>query len=870
MSSTESESPSDGFYGYNQNRYKGFIERVSKSQRLVLQAIPLLLHVNINNAPAYIGDSIPCGIKSYEIEPDSASALNKLLKRVVPDEKLILASGDEVIEGIYLQERFKTGENILWLIFEDDLDKKLVLLLERKALAIQRWCSKTGLNLKFKVSDRRNIANSYNHSVCEDFHIDKYFFMQDFYIENILIAGKAPSWWRSDDVRIDNNGGREDEEDDFIDFAINENVRLQDYYAAAIWYLLSIKKDPVGTWLNIVLLKIKLDSSEGASDYRSIIKDRVNEGYYEKALTSALDDYSDYISGVLPDYCRDDNFIEKLYNAYGVDRPVSFSRSIYDCMYKPGFNNAIFKNINIFGLDNYINVIEKIHLLARNEFVEIRRIITKDNEDQFSEITALESVTKKMLLRLERSAKNICILNNSMLNTVTQEKIIIEHCDNSLSSSWSLIAPISNLDDQPIKYFSSLLELVSWAHINEVISTSTRIMLKGSSEYDSIDVVNLVKVVAENIIISSDCSSDLNIFTDNAEPVKSLLLVSAVNDSSGMSSVRLEQLVVYSNGEFYTSEFKNYEEFIADIHKSAEDIDEMSLYVGSLMKVFCMRPGESQEEKLLIEEMLYDLSVFFARKNIKNCRSVVRIGNAYYVTHITQSEVTTMCCLGKSSLYQSLEIPLPEFITTYMAFSDESSIRLNLILKKNIKNRIQLFYFVKSRHVSVYVLDENGSLFVCEQTLFDKESFINHWLLFFNNIRKNLSENICFDINEVAENGRGGFIAAILNADELPDDKKYYALEFKVSNNQLGNDFEFVCENEVFRSDVEGESLYGAIAEFLKKNTGSYNDYPIYISNVEICSDAVNPDSSPSSYVFDRLKYKRNIESRLVQKLYSS
>lgn len=868
MSSSESESRSDGFYAYNQYRYKGFIEKISNSQRLVLQAIPLLFHVNINNAPGYIGDSTPCGIKLYEVEPDDISALNKVIKRVVPDEKLILASGEEVIEAIYLQERFRTGENILWIIFEDDLDKKQVLLLERKALAIQKWAFKSGLNFNFKVSDRRNIANSYNHSICEDFHIDKYFFMQDFYVENIAISGKFPTWWVSDDESVE--GKSEIDEEDYLDFDIRENVRLQDYYAAAIWYLLSIKKDPVNVWLDMVLLKNKLKSGESAAEYSSIIKGRVNSGYYQNTSISALDDYSLYVNGVLPEYCGDDKFVGQLCNVCSIDRSLNSGKSIFDCMFQARSNNRPFENVEIFGLDNYIRIIEKIYLYARNEFVDIRRIITENSEGGFSGKTAVESVTKKILLRLERSAKNICILNNSMLNTVTQEKIIIERCANKASSPWSLIAPISNLDDQPIKYFTSLVELVSWAYINEVVSTSTRIMLKGTSEYDSIDVVNLIKVIAENVSINNDCSSDLNIFTENAEPVKSILLVSTANESSGAESVRIEQLVVYSDGEFYTSEFHGYEEFIARIHKSAGDKNEISSYIGPLVKVCSVKPGAAQEAKLLIEGLLSDLSAFFSRKNNIEGRSVVRIGNAYYVTQIKKDDVTTTCCQGVSSLYQSLEAPLSEFTTTHIAFSNNSASKLNLVLKKNISNRIQLFYYVESRRVSVYVLDENGSLFVCEQAIFDKESFINHWLLFFNNIRKNLSDNVCFDINEITENSKGGYVTRILKGDGLPDDKKYYALEFKVFKNSNGNNIEFICENEIFRSDVEGDGLYGAIAEFLEKNTGKYNDYPIYISNVEISSDSQGIKDLPSAYVLDRLKYKRNIESRLVQKLYSS
>ena len=858
---------------YNSYRYSHYVKTLSKVKKSVFKSIPLLFHINVSSLPGFCGQQVPCGIKNYTLNDASINAVKIIEKNLNLDE--LEEPEEAVIEAIYLQEHFKTGGRTLWVVSELGLSEEQKVLLSKKIKAIEKWLHKNALYIDVVLCDEHSISSVYYESVYPGFHIDKRFFLDDFYVESILIAGKAPLWWLvGEEACVAENEKTVVDNDRFIQFETFNELRPEDYYSAAIWYLLNIDNAPVTTWLELSLLLYQITDIDKHETYATKLKILVQAGYFRVIDQEPKNIYAAYINNVINDVINDNIdyinnlFLQVINHYYHSGKKNKEGKSVFDFLYEirafePG---GIVSNGP--GVEGYMSTLESMYNLAEDIFSRIKDVLLKVEDVEFESIQKLNPISERMLLKLRNSAQNSHILNNPKEGYFSQERVVIKYSPQGEEYKWTLAFPVSDRDTKEIKSFQSIVELLVWSVVNQVVNAGTQILADCSAEIiSSMDMVNTVRLISDNINLDELEVSDLNVYVEKPVPVKSLVFVDRFGQPNKREYAQVHQLIIYNNGEFYTHQYNGYDEFIACVYNWFNLINHAQATRKPSIKIFAIKPGEAQELKSSMSGLLHELGSYFDENPISNTRTILKNNDRYYVSHITSEKVSTREFANLKTLYEYLERPLSHYTACIFTETFDQDAMLSYLLMQNKKDTMQLFYFIEGKNIRSFVFDENGALFTCEQVLSHRQSFINNWMVFLNNMKNKYEHDVPVEINQLIKLDDITYEHVPLTGEMLPTDSKYYTLELKVTNEDNKFDITFKSEGREFSSKEQGASLYSEISKHVSEKVNISKNMPVYISDIDVPHELLGGAKNRDTYLIDYLKYKRNIEKRLIDKI---
>jgi len=857
---------------YNTYRYNYLMRSSTKEQQDAMKIIPLLFHLNSSYLPGYSGKSAPYGVKKFEILDDHVNLAKNLNNKFSEDN--IEESTESIIEAIYFQECFKTGDLLLWVIYDIGLNNESVKLLNKKTISITKWLKRNGINVKSYITNHQNISNTYYDSMKNDFHIDKCFFLDEFYAQSILIAGKAPLWWVVDNSSVIEKSIEQGSanSENYIDFSGNGNLRPSDYYSAGIWYMLNLSDFAMTTWIDLLLLDYRMKCKTESSSYAVHLKNVVKSGYFNCIAVDPRSLYALYINNVFEEIVKnhkkmiDDVFVNVLCHYYCEGKVLSAQKTVFDYLKLIRINKMQCVLDSNLEIDDYISSVETLYKLTEYGFSSLQKTIKSIDSGIFERIQELSPISDRFLLKLKRSSSNLGILKNTDNNNFTQEKVIILCNEKKAIDKWQLLIPVADDKAKVIKSFNSVMDLIFWCYLNNIIDTSTQISAHCPDNcIGPIEIINVIKLLSETVDLSAMSTTHFNAYVSDAIPVKSVIFVDMSGDMKNNSSAMINQLIIFNNGEFQTFKYTGYDNFIACIHNWFNLISETAPDIKPEVKIFGIRSGKTQQLKTSVNSLLHDLNEYFKVNPLKNTRTILKKNNKYYMSHIKESENDSYAFLSEEEMYNHLEKPLTSYTKTVFIESFDIEPMLTYLFSQNKQKVIQLFYYIENKHVKSFVFDENGALFTHNQPLIKRQSFINHWILFLKNMKQKYAIDVSVEINQLLKMDDYTYEHALLKGNLLPSDNSFYALDLKVISIDDKKELTFTCNNKTFTSTGSGSSLYSEISKFISLDNPVNNEFPFYVSNVDI------PDSFEGMQdgfcLIDYLKYKRNIENRLNEKV---
>lgn len=858
---------------YNNYRYSFYEKSLSIVQRRLFKALPMLFHYSVINLPGYIGKTTPCGIKKYLPDENTKKLIKNINNKIIIEE--IQDPVKSSIEALYLQEHFKTGETTLWVIYEDSMNGEEVELLNKKSKQIEKWLQKSDFSIKVTITNKLNIANIYYDKINTDIHIDKRFFLEEFYTESILLSGKPPLWWLVGDAEdgeplvVDEL----DNEDECINFESFNELRIHDYYSAAIWYLLNIANAPVTTWLELSLLLYKVTDMNHHESYSTKLKIVVYAGYLSDYEENPRSLYASHINNVIKQVINEkinlinNLFVQVISHYYHCGQKQKSKKSIFDYLYEmrasaPG----VIVNTNPT-VEEYMASLESMYKLAEDIFLRFQVELAEMDGVHLDDIKELNPMSDRLISKLQHSSNNIHILSNPENNYFSQDRAVIKYNKNT-KTPWVLSLPESGAKESDIKSFDSVVELLVWSYVNQLIDTHTQILADCSVNIiSSMDIVNTIRLIAENIDLKDLVSSDLNAYVSNPVPIKSLVFVDKLSLSDETDSAQIHQLIIYNNGEFYTQRYTGYDQFIACVYNWYNLINHSSLVNKPWIKIFAIKPGSSQELRSNMDGLLHELGTYFDSNPISNTRTILKNENKYYVSHITDDTVLTSSFNDLDALYKYLEQPLKNYTAYVFTETFAQDAMLSYLLAQNKKHTMQLFYYIESNKVRIFVFDANGALFTYEQKLLHRQSLVNNWITFLNNMNRKYAGKITVEFNQLIKLDDITYEHVPLTGEKLPSDNKFYTLDLKVANNNNNVEVTFTCDNKVFSSLDQGVDLYSEISKYVSQKPDLSEHMPVYISDIDVPEELLGDSEVRQTYLIDYLKYKRNVEQRLIDKI---
>ena len=182
------------FQRHHALRYQQSRRRMPRSQRLLLEALPILYHSNHPGLPGFVNHRTPCGIPHYRPSPLSLAAARRL-SRSYQEQRF--NGGEPSLQAIFIMGsggsigQTRNSDIDLWICCDSKLHGKLW----PKVTKVNAWAASLGLDLHAFLVDpeilrlEHRLPGTYTPALL----------MDEFYRSAVLLAGRYPMWWLIDE-----------------------------------------------------------------------------------------------------------------------------------------------------------------------------------------------------------------------------------------------------------------------------------------------------------------------------------------------------------------------------------------------------------------------------------------------------------------------------------------------------------------------------------------------------------------------------------------------------------------------------------------------------------------------------------------------
>jgi adenylate cyclase len=527
------------YLSYNEARYNGFAANYSSEQKRLIRLLPLLLHTNVNLMPGFVSRHTPHGISGYTPDVYSLEQATRINQHFSYDPES--PPRPTAIESLFIQQCFLTGEIIFWVIHDRHLDQNQIRLLNRKIADIIKWLGSAGIQMNYMVCNAASIPYSYYSMKKYRYHIDKCFFLDNFYAESIYLAGKIPAWWLY----------LKESEDDYPVIYCGElaTPRANDYLSAAIWHLYNVYRHPLTSWINLAIID-QFISRKVHTFFSIDLRDMVHQSP-DKTKIDTLQGYSIYLKDIVNikhsdiDYSILDEYREN-------NLPMREITTV-----KQPLHNTVFSTIGklkqmtdnetsiTVEFNRYRHAMENLLHQCEQLFRRIKTYLNLTAPSPGHSDHNLHTITNGLLSRLIDTQNRIIPVNYSARFVL--DRVHFRYQTSKQGNYWLLMSDDQG-ERQKIYQKKNLIHLVTWAFVNGLVDVSTQLSIHCEDfSIRQIDILNIIRTLKQNIDRNSLNEVDIDHFLSEPEPLQSMLFIG--HHSKNFREQTIDHLIIYNTGE---------------------------------------------------------------------------------------------------------------------------------------------------------------------------------------------------------------------------------------------------------------------------------------------------------------------------------
>jgi len=314
--------------------------------RVVLEFLPLLLHINHPSLPGHIsGDDCPCGVKLMDWPAKTLKEVGSFFSsRMKIGNVHDYLPREHEIEGLFTigsvgsLAQTRDSDYDIWVVVDSRKVSPVRLkVLDRKLKLLKRWISgKFVLAIHFFLMDLQDIRTNTFGDVSHEGSGSalKSILKEEFYRTMTLIEGRVPLWWvvppgtgaegyeelrRALQAR--SNGGSEE----FIDMGDIEAIPEQELLGAALWQMHKALDDPLKSVLKMALVASYLDTP----DQGRLLCNMLKRNVLDVSRGGIVDPYYHILRRV-----------EDFYGSRGDDRTVDLLRKCFYLKVNPSIRGS--------------------------------------------------------------------------------------------------------------------------------------------------------------------------------------------------------------------------------------------------------------------------------------------------------------------------------------------------------------------------------------------------------------------------------------------------------------------------------------------------------------------------------------------------
>lgn len=779
------------FMAINHDRLRRVHASLLDRQKIFLDLLPLLFHINHPMLPGFLSTRTPAGISDYSPTRRSIAAGRELSQSFTYRRR---AKRRFDIFAIYIMGSSGTiayssnSDFDIWVCVRPDLSPAQHKALRRKTEGIESWAASLDLEVHFFLMNDEGFRSGQLDNLSEEGSgtAQHHLLLDEFYRTGLLIAGRYPVWWLVppeyesdyDFYAAELRRKRFVGPNETVDFGGVAHMPAGEFFGATLWQLYKGVSSPYKSILKLLLMEAYAAEYPQVRMLSLIHKQLVHAG------ETRLDELDPYVA-----MC---NRVQEYLAGISDEQRLQLARRCFyfkvrERMSRPDRRGNITWRREVMREmvsawdwnQTYLLVLDsrptwKIHrvLDERKTLVQalshsyrmLSDFARQHPDNQTIDPAELNLLGRRLYTAFERKAGKIDIVNPGISGNLVEDRLSL-HRISEEQDGWLLyrgdVRPGNTKTHTPLKRGSSLLEVIAWCHFNGLlhpVASAVSLHPVGSeiSIWELRSILDCLQDLfpahhphdagIKNLAHAARLRASAVFINVGIDPLdtgtrEGLLRVSNRTDALSYGgcwenlALTFDQVLFTTWQEVLTYRYCGPHALMDWLCDYLAWYPQTSGEIPCLPAAFSFSSTRGASIARRIEELMAQvIGCFYRDEQHETARYIVQVGHCYYVLQ-SENHVPRYTFLeSRSALVRHLALAQETFSPVIADRHALEETPIPAILEQSKPDRVQMFYEKCGDRAEVFVLDENGSVFYQEVAFHDHDTLLVQYYRFLESV----------------------------------------------------------------------------------------------------------------------------------------
>lgn len=540
----------------------------------------------------------------------------------------------------------------------------------------------------------------------------------------------------------------------------------------------------------------------------------------------------------------------------------------------------------------------------------------KNREAVYLYLNDVHILGRKLYSWYERKAGKVDLLNLDITPSLLEKNLYFCQVSHRTQTVWAVYSEAVSQRDtpnvQPLRRSDSLVELVAWCYFNGLANTTTRLaVMEGEHQLSDGELRKIFNTLESTLpsgtrllkpnhnaynqpAIPTSLQFFVNVGADPAVELKKkdgralgITNVFNYNGKRDHAVLNIETILTNSWGEIICKRFQGPLALLNCINDFMQTLPPNSETPQPGLKIHCFCNTQAEATAKRIQELFRDLTAcYYTGTMPSNTRYILQMKDQLFIIQYENGKTQFKGARNEAELVKRLGQNQSEFSPVIFDRHAMGSSALAAICPTMRPNMVQVYFQDNgNQSATVYCIDERGSVLAYSQPFKDVPSLLNPLDTFIQSslYRQSASESIS---GKGVGEGRYFIETQVqyyeiqAGGSEQPPKVVPYALPSRLTAQhdafsvqaiaELGPHnkpiFNIYCDQNEFSAADWGQGLYPAVARFILSRRKSGENYPCYVSDLDLSSMGITTGAS-NTQTIDYLRYKLEIDAAINEAL---
>ncbi len=845
-------------------------------QQIVVELLPLLVHVNHPMMPGYVSRQTPHRLTNFQPDKSVIQQAQRISrsfnykesgKKILPDivSLFLMGSTGSIAHS-------GTSDLDVWLCYRDGLDTGQIAELEKKAQLIMVWAEEMGAEMHIFLMNAASFRKGRQSASAdsEDCGTAQHFLLLDeFYRTGIWLGGAYPLWWLIPPSFEETYGAvarrllekRFIRSHDYIDFGGCNDIPPNEFVGAGMWQLYKGIDSPYKSVLKLVLAEAYANEDGHAPPLCIAFKQAVfDDDMDPDELDPYVMIYRRIEASLIPrkEFQRLDLVRRSFYLKVG----ENLSRLVPSK--EKNWRRKIMEKLvaQWQWTDKEIRYLDRRDLWKVDEVLREKRSVVNELTGSYRFLSGyardkglalaisagdIHLLGRKLYATFQRKAGKVELINPNIAPNLAEDNLSFHHLSTqtlaSKQNGWLLyrnLNSVSDADFHPaLKRSNSLVELIVWAYFNGLLTSVTSVSLVAGETQASLFELQQIIASLRTLMhlplpeVSQQAYRDkamlrgailyVNVGVDPMIDLtrRGLHKLSDRNDALGYANERtnlvmtLDQVSVNTWNEVMVQRYESGDTVVQCLSNTLAALAEAGQYGDNVpgIAVLCFCASRATAIAGRVSQLFQQVIACFFKSDEPR-RYILQMEERFFVLQFEGRQPRFTSFNSYDALAKYLEQPQRLFRSIELDACALPDDPLQAVCQKMRGNTVQVFYWQAEEQLQLIVVDERGSLLRQSISVLDVDTFMGALSSFLYCIqeRKQMHDALADDMVN---------IGAIEFYQLQPAGKGYEARPVKVLSQQgFGNYVEIQAVGSIDPDDRLGFSLFCEHQEFSRLEHG--------------------------------------------------